>query len=169
MIGDLDYIYLCETFFFPIIREFQPDLIIISAGFDSAKGDPLGGISVSPIGYAWMTQGLRNIQPCLSVVLEGGYSLEALEVSSEAVFKTLKLHPKDSESFNSLLVDLGAPEEKNTYEKLAHQAIANPRYSFRLTMSALSKLIRKQWSKVVDELIFEKPRRKSSASSNSNS
>ena len=86
---------MCETFFFPIIREFEPDLIIISAGFDSAKGDPLGGIGLSPIAYAWMTQGLRNIQPCLSVVLEGGYSLEALEVSSEAVFKTLKLHPKD--------------------------------------------------------------------------
>ena len=29
--------------------------IIISAGFDSAKGDPLGGIAVSPIGYAWIT------------------------------------------------------------------------------------------------------------------
>jgi len=50
-------------------------MIIISAGFDSAKGDPLGGIAVSPVGYAWMTQGLRNIQPCLAVILEGGYSL----------------------------------------------------------------------------------------------
>lgn len=55
MIGDSDYIYVCEQFFFPLIREFDPNLIIISAGFDSAKGDPLGGISVSPIGYAWMT------------------------------------------------------------------------------------------------------------------
>lgn len=70
-------------------------MIIISAGFDSAKGDPLGGISVSPIGYAWITQGLRNIQSCLAVVLEGGYSLEALEISSESVFKVLKTHPKD--------------------------------------------------------------------------
>ena len=61
MIGDSDYIFACETFFFPIIREFAPDMIIISAGFDSAKGDPLGGIAVSPVGYAWMTQGLRKI------------------------------------------------------------------------------------------------------------
>jgi histone deacetylase 6 len=60
-IGDNDYIYVCDTFLFPIIRKFEPDMIIISAGFDSAKGDPLGGISVSPIGYAWITQGLRNI------------------------------------------------------------------------------------------------------------
>ena len=60
-IGDYDYIFVCETFLFPIIREFAPDLIIVSAGFDSAKGDPLGEIAVSPVGYAWMTQGLRNI------------------------------------------------------------------------------------------------------------
>lgn len=61
LIGDMDYIFVCEQFFFPIIREFKPDLIIISAGFDSAKGDPLGEIAVSPAGYAWMTQGLRKI------------------------------------------------------------------------------------------------------------
>ena len=54
-IGDNDYIFACEAMFFPIIREFEPDLIIVSAGFDSAKGDPLGEVAVSPIGYAWMT------------------------------------------------------------------------------------------------------------------
>lgn len=42
LIGDNDYIYACEALFFPIIKEFNPDLIIISAGFDSALGDPLG-------------------------------------------------------------------------------------------------------------------------------
>jgi acetoin utilization deacetylase AcuC-like enzyme len=40
-------------------------------------------------------------------VLEGGYSLEALEVSSEAVFKTLKNHPKDDEAFRELMWSLG--------------------------------------------------------------
>jgi histone deacetylase 6 len=93
-------------------------MIIISAGFDSAKGDPLGGISVSPIGYAWITQGLRNIQSCLAVVLEGGYSLEALEVSSESVFKVLKTHPKDNDSFTKILEYYGATEENNSFEKL---------------------------------------------------
>lgn len=60
-IGDLDYIYACEAFFFPIIRKFAPDLIIVSAGFDSAKGDPLGGVNISPAGFAWMTHGLMKI------------------------------------------------------------------------------------------------------------
>ena len=61
------------------------------------------------------------------------------------------------------------PEEKNTYAKLASEAMAFPRYSFRLTMSALSKLIKKQWGKIVEDLIFEKPRRKSSSNASKNS
>ena len=75
MIGDKDYIYACETVFFPLIREFNPDLMIISAGFDSAIGDPLGGIGVSPVGYAYMTWGLRNLCKKTAVILEGGYDL----------------------------------------------------------------------------------------------
>jgi histone deacetylase 6 len=55
MIGDNDYIYACESIFFPIIKDFAPDLLIISAGFDSALGDPLGQVGVTPIGYAYMT------------------------------------------------------------------------------------------------------------------
>ena len=54
-IGDRDYIYACEQLFFPVIKEFSPDLIIISAGFDSAEGDDLGGVGVTPVGYAYMT------------------------------------------------------------------------------------------------------------------
>lgn len=61
LIGDMDYIFACEAVFFPLIREFKPDLIIVSAGFDSAKGDPLGHVGVTPMGYAWMTEGLRKI------------------------------------------------------------------------------------------------------------
>jgi histone deacetylase 6 len=55
LVGDKDYIYACETIFFPIIRQFKPDLICISAGFDSALGDPLGEVGVTPVGYAYMT------------------------------------------------------------------------------------------------------------------
>jgi len=84
-------------------------------------------------------------------------------VSSESVVKTLKLNPKDDEGFNEVLGELGAPEDRNTYEKLGQYAMNNPRYSFRCTISNIAKLIKKQWGKVVEDLIFEKPRRKSSA------
>ena len=131
-------------------------MIIISAGFDSAKGDPLGGIAVSPVGYAWMTQGLRKIQNCLAVVLEGGYSLEALEVSTEAVVKVLKTNPNDEAAFTKIVEDYGATEGKNTYQSLAQDSLLYPRYSFRVTISNLSKLIKKQWGKIVEPLILIK-------------
>ena len=54
-ISDKDYIFACESVFFPIIREFAPDLIMISAGFDSAHGDLLGQFDVTPVGYSWIT------------------------------------------------------------------------------------------------------------------
>jgi len=38
----------------PIIKEFKPDLVYVSAGFDSAFGDPLGDIAVYPKAYAYM-------------------------------------------------------------------------------------------------------------------
>jgi len=53
--GNDEYAYVCEKVLFPIIEEFKPDLIIISAGFDSAHGDPLGGFKLTPEGYAYMT------------------------------------------------------------------------------------------------------------------
>lgn len=69
--------------------------MIISAGFDSALGDPLGGIGVTPVGYAYMTWQLRNLCPKTAVILEGGYDLAALERSSEAVVRTLLVNPQD--------------------------------------------------------------------------
>lgn len=81
-------------------------MIIISAGFDSALGDPLGGIGVSPAGYAYMTHGLRAIQKRLAVVLEGGYDLDALRRSSEAVVRTLQINHADVDALNKLIEEL---------------------------------------------------------------
>ena len=92
IIGDHDYIYAYEQVFLPVIKEFAPDLLIISAGFDSALGDPLGQIGVTPLGYAYMTQAMRLLCPKVTVVLEGGYDLNALSVSSEAVIEVLRIH-----------------------------------------------------------------------------
>jgi histone deacetylase 6 len=88
----------------------------VSAGFDSAIGDPLGKIGVSPAGYAHMTQGLRSICKKVSVILEGGYNLDSLAVSASAVIKTLVIKPADKEGFNSLLSNLAG--HKTTYEDM---------------------------------------------------
>ena len=55
----------------PIAYEFNPDLIIVSAGFDAADGDPIGQCRVTPECYGHMTSMLKAIAP-LVLLLEGG-------------------------------------------------------------------------------------------------
>ena len=105
-IGDYDYIYACKTVLFPIIKEFEPDLILISAGFDCAKGDPLGGVFVNPVGFAYMTWGLKLLCKKVVVALEGGYDLTALEQCAEAVIKTLQINPNNKAGFDKLFDQL---------------------------------------------------------------
>jgi len=142
LIGDRDYIYACEQVFFPIIKEFNPDLMIISAGFDSALGDPLGGIGVTPTGYAYMTQGLRNLCKKTAVVLEGGYDLEALEKSSEAVIRTLMINPNDKDKFDELLVELSGVEG-TSQTQLETAAQINVRPSFKQVACNVAKVLKK--------------------------
>ena len=65
----------------PKLAEFNPDIIIVSAGFDSAHGDPLGGFHLSPECYYNMTKMLLYFNKPTILVLEGGYSLKALSES----------------------------------------------------------------------------------------
>jgi acetoin utilization deacetylase AcuC-like enzyme len=78
----------------PIALEFQPDLILVSAGFDLHPQDPLGGMRVTPSGFAALTRILMEIadQCCrgkLVLALEGGYRKDALQDSIRAVVAEL--------------------------------------------------------------------------------
>lgn len=71
----------------PALRAFNPQLLIISAGFDAHAADPLAGLNLQDDDYGWVTAELMQIahQCCegkIVSVLEGGYSLEALASSS---------------------------------------------------------------------------------------
>ncbi|KAL7266536.1 Histone deacetylase hda1 [Rhizina undulata] len=88
--GDGDYIYAFQRVVMPIASEFNPDLVIISAGFDAAAGDFLGGCYVTPAGYAHMTYLLMTLAEGKVVVcLEGGYNLQSISNSAVAVTKVL--------------------------------------------------------------------------------
>lgn len=94
--GDADYIYAFQQVVMPIGTEFQPDLVIVAAGFDAAEGDMLGGCHVSPAGYAHMTHMLMSLADGKVVVcLEGGYNLESIARSACAVGRTLMGEPPD--------------------------------------------------------------------------
>ena len=67
----------------PLVRQYRPDMIMVSAGFDTYIADPLGTMAVTARGYAYMTRILVDLaaEVCggrLLVVLEGGYNLEGL-------------------------------------------------------------------------------------------
>ena len=76
-----------ETAVLPRVDAFQPDLVIISAGFDAHWRDPLANINLVESDFAWATQKLmaiadRRAEGRLVSILEGGYDLEALSKST---------------------------------------------------------------------------------------
>lgn len=89
-VGDEDYIFALQHVVLLIGEQFAPDLTIVSAGFDAAKGDPLGGCEVTPFGFAYMTKMLSDLfKGKLLVILEGGYNLRSIAASATAVVKVL--------------------------------------------------------------------------------
>ncbi|EER44443.1 histone deacetylase hda1 [Histoplasma capsulatum H143] len=94
--GDGDYMYAFQEVVMPIAYEFDPDLVIISAGFDAAAGDELGGCFVTPPCYAHMTRMLMNLAGGkVAVCLEGGYNFRSISKSALAVTRTLMGEPPD--------------------------------------------------------------------------
>jgi len=94
-----DYIYVFERVLAPIIKSFAPEFVLISAGFDSAKGDPLGGLELTNEGYAYMTKRLIDLTSGkLLAVLEGGYNLKSLSSGVKSVLDVLRGEPIDLEN-----------------------------------------------------------------------
>ena len=92
--GDGEYMAAFQKIVMPIAKEFNPDLVVISAGFDAADGDELGGCFVTPPCFAHMTHMLMSLADGkVAVCLEGGYNLEAISNSAVAVAKTLMGEP----------------------------------------------------------------------------
>ena len=88
--GDAEYLAAMHHLILPIGHAFKPDLVFISAGFDSARGDPLGGCNVTPAGFAHMTAMLSALARGRMVMcLEGGYNLKSISQSMEACARVL--------------------------------------------------------------------------------
>jgi acetoin utilization deacetylase AcuC-like enzyme len=84
--GDVEYQELFQGVVDPICRQFDPEFVLISAGFDAHTRDPLGGMEVSEEGFAAMARLLLRIardhaQGRCAAILEGGYDLEGLQKS----------------------------------------------------------------------------------------
>lgn len=92
--GDADYGAVFHDLFLPIGSAFAPDLMIVSAGFDAHAADPLANMRVSERGFAAMCSAAKQLaddrcEGKLVLLLEGGYSLEALANSTHACLEVL--------------------------------------------------------------------------------
>ncbi|KAM0791687.1 hypothetical protein ACM66B_003961 [Microbotryomycetes sp. NB124-2] len=88
--GDADYIYAFQRVIMPIAYEFNPDIVLVSAGYDAAEGDTLGLMKVTPAGFAHMTHMLSVLaNGKLVLALEGGYNVDSIVKSAHACVEVL--------------------------------------------------------------------------------
>jgi acetoin utilization deacetylase AcuC-like enzyme len=87
--GDAEYLAGIDELIAPALAAFDPDLLLVSAGFDAHRHDPISRMRVSTEGYGVLTQRLRELVDAvgagLGFVLEGGYGLDTLAESVSMV------------------------------------------------------------------------------------
>jgi acetoin utilization deacetylase AcuC-like enzyme len=76
--GDDRYLSEMAETVAPSVAAFDPDLLIVSLGFDAHEDDPLAGMNVTARGFEELTAACRFLAPRVAAVLEGGYNLETL-------------------------------------------------------------------------------------------
>ncbi len=91
---DGDFAFIFERLLAPAAREFKPDFMLVSAGFDIYGGDPLGGMDVTASGFGAVAAILTDLadELCdgrLLFVLEGGYNLLGLKEGVKAVIEQI--------------------------------------------------------------------------------
>ncbi len=76
--GDAEYERAFRQVVEPAVRAFDPELLLVSAGFDAHEADPLADLRLTDECFRWMAERVMNLAPRVGAVLEGGYNLETL-------------------------------------------------------------------------------------------
>jgi acetoin utilization deacetylase AcuC-like enzyme len=76
--GDDEFLGALDELVAPALARFEPDLLLVSAGFDAHASDPLALMEVSEAGFRQLAQRSTTYAPRFAAVLEGGYNLETL-------------------------------------------------------------------------------------------
>ena len=75
---------------FPKLKDFEPELLMISAGFDAHQNDPVGNLNLKTEDFEWVTQELCNAVSCpILSILEGGYDIDTLKKCVEVHLNSL--------------------------------------------------------------------------------
>ncbi len=76
--GDEEYLHAFDHTVAPALERFEPELLIVSAGFDAHVDDPLAGMRVTEEGFRELARRASTLAPRVAAVLEGGYNLGTL-------------------------------------------------------------------------------------------
>lgn len=90
--GDVEYLEAFRTVVMPVAKEFDPDMVLVSAGFDALEGHtpPLGGYKVTAKCFGHLTKQLMTLADGrVALALEGGHDLTAICDASEACINAL--------------------------------------------------------------------------------
>jgi acetoin utilization deacetylase AcuC-like enzyme len=91
--GDRGYMAAFDRLFKPVCLEFEPDLIMLSAGYDAHELDPLAQQRISTLGFTMLSQRLADLRDMtgakLVCFLEGGYNTKSLSESAVATMRVL--------------------------------------------------------------------------------
>ena len=93
-VGDAGFLLAFEQVIEPVLRQYAPQFVLVSAGFDAHHRDPLGSLQVTERGYHEMARRLLALADDVAggrfaAVLEGGYDLDAIRNSTEAVLSAM--------------------------------------------------------------------------------
>jgi acetoin utilization deacetylase AcuC-like enzyme len=82
--GDAEYRSAFQGVVEPLVHAFDPDLVLVSAGFDAHREDPIAGMAVTAEGFRELAARSSALGPRVAAVLEGGYNLDTLPELVEA-------------------------------------------------------------------------------------
>ena len=93
-VGNIGYLRVLKEYISPMVKNFQPELMLISIGFDAHWQDPLAMAALSLTGYALFTQTLVKLADAvcdgrLLFILEGGYKIDVLTLGIVNTFSAL--------------------------------------------------------------------------------
>jgi len=121
--GDAEHQQVFEQIIIPVVRRFNPQLIMVSAGYDSHWADGLALMQVSAAGFAQMSKivgGLAD-ELChgrLVFCLEGGYNLKALAISVKATFDVLLDNSRVEDPMGPSQREIGKPSIDNLVRQI---------------------------------------------------
>jgi histone deacetylase 6 len=112
-ISDGDYKLAFDCLIEPVVQEFKPDLVLVSAGFDAMQGDPVGNLSLSDDIFGYMTYKLKKNNK-LVLALEGGYNLETMQTASYSCIRALLRNNINFDNYNPQPTEIGKSSLVNT-------------------------------------------------------